>query len=95
MGKAEESLKSARSELEAGRLSFAVNRLYYVLFYLVTAALSARGENLASTPQCVQPSTESSSAPAKLINRTAGYTMNYSIPVIRQITFPWPNSTKP
>ena len=44
--KAEESLESARSELEAGRLSFAVNRLYYVLFYLVTAALSARGKKL-------------------------------------------------
>lgn len=44
--KAEESLASARSELGAGRLSFAVNRLYYALFYLVTAALSARGVKL-------------------------------------------------
>jgi uncharacterized protein (UPF0332 family) len=39
-----ESLDSARSELDAGRLAFAVNRLYYALFYLVTAALAVKGE---------------------------------------------------
>ena len=41
--RAEESLASARSELEAGRLSFVVNRLYYAVFYIVTAALAAKG----------------------------------------------------
>ncbi|MEW6172437.1 MAG: HEPN domain-containing protein [Bacillota bacterium] len=46
LGKARESMESARSELSAGRLDFTVNRLYYVLFYLVTAALTAKGEKL-------------------------------------------------
>lgn len=41
--RADDSLASARSELEAGRLSFVVNRLYYALFYLVTAALAVKG----------------------------------------------------
>jgi uncharacterized protein (UPF0332 family) len=44
LGKAAESLESARSELDAGRQAFAVNRLYYALFYLVTAALTIKGE---------------------------------------------------
>jgi uncharacterized protein (UPF0332 family) len=35
---AEESLNSARRELEAGAYPFAINRLYYALFYGVTAA---------------------------------------------------------
>ncbi len=39
---AEESLASARRELEAGELRFAVNRLYYTLFYAVSAALLDR-----------------------------------------------------
>lgn len=46
LGKAEESLESARSELEAGRLSFAVNRLYYVLLYLVTASTIRKGRKV-------------------------------------------------
>jgi uncharacterized protein (UPF0332 family) len=41
--KAAESVKSARSELEAGRLAFAVNRLYYAVFYVVTAAFTVKG----------------------------------------------------
>jgi len=40
--KAEESLASARRELEAGAYTFAVNRLYYAAFYGVSAALLAR-----------------------------------------------------
>lgn len=41
--KAEESLAAARSEFRAGRLSFAVNRLYFCLFYAVTAAMAQQG----------------------------------------------------
>ena len=41
--KAEESLAAARSEFHAGRLSFAVNRLYFSLFYAVAAALARQG----------------------------------------------------
>ena len=40
--KAEESLASARRELEAGAYSFAVNRLYYAAFYGASAALLER-----------------------------------------------------
>jgi uncharacterized protein (UPF0332 family) len=40
--KSEESLASARRELEAGALSFAANRLYYATFYGVSAALLER-----------------------------------------------------
>jgi len=39
--RAEESLKSARREFEAGSLSFAMNRLYYAAFYAVSALLMA------------------------------------------------------
>jgi uncharacterized protein (UPF0332 family) len=39
---AEESLASARRELEAGAYAFAVNRLYYAAFYGVSAALLER-----------------------------------------------------
>ncbi len=42
--KAEESLLSAQDELRAGRLSFAVNRIYYACFYAVSGVLIA--ENL-------------------------------------------------
>ena len=35
--KVHEALKSARDDYEHGRLSFAVNRLYYACFYSVTA----------------------------------------------------------
>jgi uncharacterized protein (UPF0332 family) len=45
LGRAVESLESARSELDAGRLAYVVNRLYYALFYLVTAALAVKGGN--------------------------------------------------
>ena len=41
--KAEESLAAARSEFHAGRLSFAVNRLYFSLFCAVAAALARQG----------------------------------------------------
>lgn len=40
--KAEDSLDSARRELEAGAYDFTVNRLYYAAFYAVTAALLDR-----------------------------------------------------
>lgn len=40
--KAEESVKSAKRECEAGFLSFAINRLYYAAFYGVSAALLDR-----------------------------------------------------
>ena len=41
--KAEESLESAERELHVGSLTFAVNRLYYSLFYAVSAMLLSRG----------------------------------------------------
>lgn len=41
--KARESLESAKSETQARRLTFAVNRLYYALFYASTSVLIARG----------------------------------------------------
>lgn len=37
--KSKESLESARQEISADRLSFAVNRLYYACFYSASAAL--------------------------------------------------------
>lgn len=40
---AEESLASAQRELEAGAHTFAVNRLYYAVFYAASAALLERG----------------------------------------------------
>ena len=40
--KAEESLASARREFDARSLSFAVNRLYYAVFYAVSALLMER-----------------------------------------------------
>lgn len=40
--KAEESLNAANSELEAGRLTFAVNRLYYAMFYAVSALFATK-----------------------------------------------------
>jgi uncharacterized protein (UPF0332 family) len=40
--KAEESLGSAKRELEAGAYSFAINRLYYAAFYGAGAALLDR-----------------------------------------------------
>ena len=42
--KAHEALKAARSEQEAGRFVFAVNRAYYACFYSVSAVLVTRGE---------------------------------------------------
>jgi uncharacterized protein (UPF0332 family) len=39
MEKAEEALASAKLELNAGHVNFAVNRLYYACFYAVTALL--------------------------------------------------------
>lgn len=43
LAKANESLDSARDELGAGRLDFAVNRCYYAAFYAASAALLAKG----------------------------------------------------
>ncbi len=40
--KAHESLQSAKSEYESGRLSFAMNRLYYAAFYALTALFRDR-----------------------------------------------------
>jgi uncharacterized protein (UPF0332 family) len=45
LGKADESVASASSELNAGRLTFAVNRLYYALFYATTALLYSKSQN--------------------------------------------------
>lgn len=40
--KAEESLRSAERELLADSLSFAINRIYYSVFYAVSAAMLER-----------------------------------------------------
>jgi uncharacterized protein len=40
--KAYESLESAQDELDKGRLSFTVNRIYYACFYIVSACLIKR-----------------------------------------------------
>ena len=45
--KAGESLASAESELNADRLSFAVNRLYYAVFYAATALFALEDRRLA------------------------------------------------
>ena len=42
--KSRESLASAESELNAGRLTFAINRLYYCMFYAISALYAAKGE---------------------------------------------------
>jgi uncharacterized protein len=39
VSKAEESLAAAHDEMKAGRLSIAVNRIYYACFYIVSAIL--------------------------------------------------------
>jgi len=39
------SKKPASSEIENDRLSFAINRLYYVLFYAMSAILTAKGDS--------------------------------------------------
>jgi len=44
MEKAHESLQSARSEQQAGRFVFAVNRSYYACFYSASAVLLREGE---------------------------------------------------
>ena len=44
--RAGDSVKSSESELQAGRLAFAINRMYYALFYAVTASLAAQGKKL-------------------------------------------------
>ena len=44
MDKAHEALNAARSEQEAGRFVFAVNRAYYACFYSASAVLIERGE---------------------------------------------------
>ena len=41
--KANESITSAERELKSGSLSFAINRLYYSVFYAVSAALLKKG----------------------------------------------------
>lgn len=45
--KADEALASAELELNAGHTNFAVNRLYYVCFYAVTALLLRDGKQFA------------------------------------------------
>jgi len=42
-GMADDALASARSELDAGRLHFAVNRAYYACFYSASGVLLHRG----------------------------------------------------
>jgi len=41
--KSQEALESARMEMDAGRFSFAVNRVYYACFYSVSALLLKHG----------------------------------------------------
>ena len=41
--KSAEALESARMEIGAGRFSFAVNRIYYACFYVVSALLLKHG----------------------------------------------------
>jgi uncharacterized protein (UPF0332 family) len=43
LAKARESLASARTDLEAGRLNGASSRAYYAMFHAARAALEARG----------------------------------------------------
>ncbi|HUW65488.1 MAG TPA: HEPN domain-containing protein [Spirochaetia bacterium] len=43
MEKAKESFHSAQLEYSQGHLSFCVNRLYYAVFYAVSAILASRG----------------------------------------------------
>lgn len=40
-----EALASGRSELDAGRFAFAVNRAYYAAFYAASAVLLSRGRH--------------------------------------------------
>ena len=40
---ANKSIDSARREIDAGNYRYAINRLYYALFYSVSAALMERG----------------------------------------------------
>ncbi|HBE80568.1 MAG TPA: hypothetical protein DDW65_22705 [Firmicutes bacterium] len=42
VGKAEQSLNSAQLEIQSGSLDFAINRIYYAIFYAVSAALLER-----------------------------------------------------
>ncbi|MBE9078957.1 HEPN domain-containing protein [Romeria aff. gracilis LEGE 07310] len=44
--KASQALDSARSELQADRLDFAVNRAYYACFYAASAVMLQRGKQL-------------------------------------------------
>ena len=43
--KAQASLGSARREIKAGAFDFAINRLYYSMFYAVSAAHMLRGHS--------------------------------------------------
>lgn len=43
IGRSEQALASAASELNAGRLEFAVNRSYYACFYSASAVLLMMG----------------------------------------------------
>jgi len=45
--KADDALASAELELKAGHTNFAVNRLYYACFYVVTALLLRDGKQFA------------------------------------------------
>ena len=50
MEKAYESLQSARSEQQAGRFVFAINRGYYACFYSASAVLLRKVKNSVNTP---------------------------------------------
>lgn len=43
MEKAHDALSSARIECNAGQYAFAINRLYYAVFYAVSSACAAEG----------------------------------------------------
>lgn len=56
--KADAGLLSARRELEAGVLEFSVNRLYYAMFYAVTAVFLNRQMAFSSIQEYVLPHRE-------------------------------------
>lgn len=51
MEKARESIKAARIMLNEKMLTFAMNRIYYAMFYAVQAALSMKGVSFSKHSQ--------------------------------------------
>jgi len=51
MEKARESIKAARIMLNEKMLTFAINRIYYAMFYAVQAALSEKGVSFSKHSQ--------------------------------------------